>query len=144
MINMLKDRVRQIKIHNTEIPCYHPHTDSYKYLGVDITPTFNWAPHLDRILTEKKQKAERLIDCALSKAQKMRILLTAIDPSIIYSFAIGCMTELDISKFDAIRTRTCERINKLPVSTSSAVVRQDTDQAGLGLPSLMVTYAEVS
>ena len=144
MINMVKDRVRQIKIHNTEIPFYHPHTDSYKYLGVDITPTFNWAPHLERILTETKQKAERLTNCALSKTQKMRVLRTAIDPSITYSFAIGCMTELDISKLDAIRTRTCKRINGLPVSTSSAMVHQDTDQAGLGLPSLMVTYAEVS
>ena len=114
MINMLKDGVRQIKIHNTEIPCYHTHTDSYRYLGVDITPTFNWAPHLDRILTDTKQKAERLIKCALCKAQKMRILRTAIDPSIIYSFAIGCMTELDISKFGAIRTRTCKGINGLP------------------------------
>ena len=27
MINMMKDRVGQIKIHNTEIPFYHPHTD---------------------------------------------------------------------------------------------------------------------
>ena len=144
VINMVKDRVRQIKIHRSEIPFYHPHTNSYKYLGVNITPTFNWAPHLDRILTETKQKAERLINCALSKAQKMRILCTAIDPSITHSFAIGCLTELDISKFDAIRTRTCKGINGLPVSTSSAMVHQDTDQAGPGLPSLMVTYAEVS
>lgn len=137
MINMVKDRVRQIEFHNMEIRFYHPHTDLSKYLGVDITPTFNWAPHLDRTLTETKQKAERLTNCALSKAQKMRILPTAIDPSITYSFAIGCMTELDISKFDAIRTRTCKRINGLPVSSSSAMVHQDADQAGLGLPSLM-------
>ena len=74
----------------------------------------------------------------------MRILRTAIDPSITYSLAIGCMTELDTSNSDALRTRTCKRINGLPVSTSSAMVHQDTDQAGLGLPSLMVTYAEVS
>ena len=52
-------------------------------------------------------------------------------------------TELDINKFDAIRTRTCKRITGLPVSTSSAMAHQDTDQAGLGLPSLMVTFAEV-
>ena len=143
MINMVKDRVRQIKVHNTEIPFYHPHT-SYKYLEVDITPTFHRAPHLNRIVTETKQKAERLTNCALSKAQKMRILRTAIDASITYSFAIGCITKLDISKFDANRTRTSKIINELPVSTSSAMVHQDTDQAGLGLPSLMVTYVEVS
>ena len=74
----------------------------------------------------------------------MRVLRIAIDLSITYSFGIGCMTELDISMFDAIRTRTCKRINVLPVSTSSAMLHRDTDQAGLGLPSLMVTYAEVS
>ena len=54
------------------------------------------------------------------------------------------MTELDISKFDAIRTRTCDRINGLPVAISRAMVHQDTDQAGLGLPSLMIAYTEVS
>ena len=57
-----------------------------------------------------------------------------------------CMTELDISKFDAISIRTCKRISRLPrpVSISSTMVHQDTDQAGLGLPSLTVTHAEVS
>ena len=97
MINMVKDRVRQIKVHNTAIPFYHPHTD-YKYLGVDITPSFmqlGSPPY--RSLTETKQKAERLTYCAIPEAQKMRILRTANDPSITYSFASGRMTKLNIA-----------------------------------------------
>ena len=90
MINMIKDRVRQIKFHNTEIPFYHPHTDPYIYLGVDITPTFNWASNLNRFLTEKKHKAERPELRSVKGSE--RILRTAVDPSITYSFAIGCMT----------------------------------------------------
>lgn len=42
MIDMAKDRVEQIEMHNTTIPFCRPHTDPYQYLGVDITPTFNW------------------------------------------------------------------------------------------------------
>ena len=94
---MVKDRVRQIKICNTAIPFYHPHTD-YKYLGVDITATFiqlSSPPY--RILTETKQKVERLTHYAIPEAQKMRILCTAIDPSITYSFATGRMTKLNIA-----------------------------------------------
>ena len=48
MINMMKDRVRQIKIHNNEIPFHHPHTNPYRYLGVDITPTLTGLPTLTR------------------------------------------------------------------------------------------------
>ena len=75
IINVVKDRVRQIKIQTSEIPFYHPHTDPYEYLGVDITPTLNWAPQFTLILTETKQKAERLINCAVSKTQKMNMHL---------------------------------------------------------------------
>ena len=69
MINMMKDRVRQIKIHNTEIPFYHPHTDPYQYLGVDITPTFNWAPHLGRIVTETTQGRETPELCSVKSSE---------------------------------------------------------------------------
>ena len=130
---MLKSRARQVKIQNTEIPFFHPHTAPYRYLGVDITPTFNWGPHVDRVLTEAKQKLQRLVGCPLSKAQKPRVLWTAVDPSITYSFAIGCMTELDISRLDAVRTRACKKINGLPVCTTSAMIHEDLDQAGLGM-----------
>lgn len=99
---------------------------------------------MDRVLSDTKQKADRLLGCALSKGQKMRGLKTAIGPSIIYSFAIGCMTEANINKFDAVRTRASKTTNGMPVSTPSAMVHLDIDQAGLGLPSLMVTHAEVS
>ena len=53
MIITVKDRVRQINIYNTKIPFYQPHTDPYKDLG---STSFNWAPHLDRILTETRQR----------------------------------------------------------------------------------------
>ena len=144
MMRMLKDRTRQVQVYGTQLPFVHPHLEPYRYVGVDITPTFNWGPHVNRVLSDAKQKADRLLGCSLSKAQKMKVLKTAIDPSITYSFAIGCMTEADINKFDAVRTRTCKKINGMPVCTPSAMVHLDAEQAGLGLASLMVTHAEVS
>ena len=60
-------------------------------------------------------------------------------------FAIGCMlTELDISSLDAVRTRACKKINGLPFCTTSAMIHEDLDQAGLGMSSLMITYADSS
>jgi len=52
MMKMLQARLEMVKICNTPIPFLHPHTEPYRYLGVDITQTFNWAPHLDRVLKE--------------------------------------------------------------------------------------------
>ena len=52
MMKMLQARLEMVKICNTPIPFLHPHTEPYRYLGVDITQTFSWAPHLDRVLKE--------------------------------------------------------------------------------------------
>ena len=144
MLRIIRDRTGQVQIHGTQIPVTHPHLEPYRYLGVDITPTFNWGPHVNRVLSDAKQRADRLLGYSLSKAQMVKVLKTAIDPSITDSFAIGCMAEADINKLDAIRTRTCKRILGMPVSTQSAMVHLDTEQAGLGLPSLMFRHAEVS
>ena len=43
MMKILQQRLETITIYNTPIPFLHPHTEPYRYLGVDITPTFNWA-----------------------------------------------------------------------------------------------------
>lgn len=48
MIKMLQQRLETVRIYNTPVPFLHPHTEPYRYLGVDITPTLNWAPHVDR------------------------------------------------------------------------------------------------
>ena len=47
MVKMLQQRLGTVKIYSTPIPLLHPHTEPYRYLGVDII--FNWAPHLDRV-----------------------------------------------------------------------------------------------
>jgi len=70
MMKMPQQRLELVKIYNTPIPFLHPHTEPYRYLGVDITPTFNWAPHLDRVLKEARRKGERLLMSPLSIKQK--------------------------------------------------------------------------
>jgi len=66
MMKMLQQRLEMVKIYNTPIPFLHPHTEPYRYLGVDITPTFNWARHLDRVLKNARRKGERLLMSPLS------------------------------------------------------------------------------
>ena len=97
VVGMLQKRTAKFKIQGKSIPFQHPHNEPYRYLGIHITPTFNWGPHLARILGEAKAKSQRLLSCCLSKTQKMTMLITAIDPSITYSFGIGCMTVSDIT-----------------------------------------------
>ena len=61
MIKMSENRATQVRMQNTPIPFLHPHNQPYRYLGVDLTPTFNWGPHVDRILKGAKQKGEKLL-----------------------------------------------------------------------------------
>ncbi len=72
MMKMLQQRLETVKIYNTPIPFLHPHTEPYRYLGVDITPTFS--PHLDGVLKEAKRKGERLLMSPLSTKQKAQAL----------------------------------------------------------------------
>ena len=92
MLKMLQQRLETVKMYNTPIQFLHPHTEAYRYLGVDITPTFNWAPHLDRVLQEVKQKGEKLLTSPLSTKQKAQALDTVIGSCMAYSMPLGLMT----------------------------------------------------
>jgi len=144
MMKMLQQRLETVKIHNTPIPFLHPHTEPYRYLGVDITPTFNWAPHLDRVLEEARRKGERLLMSTLSIKQKAQALDIVIGSCMAYSMPLGLMTLSDVSKCDAIKLNICKRIYKLPRSTPSAMIHQDRERAGLGLTSMHVMYAKLT
>ena len=98
-----------------------PHTEPYRYLGADITPTFNWAPHLARVLKKARQKGERLLMSPLSIKQKAQALDTVIGSCMAYSMPLGLLTLSDVSKCDAIKLTICKRIHRLPRSASSAM-----------------------
>ncbi len=72
MMKMLQQKLEMVKISIYDIPSpfLHPHTEPYRYLGADNTPTLNWAPHLDRVLKEARRKGERLLMPPLSIKQK--------------------------------------------------------------------------
>ena len=146
MLKMLQQRLETVKIYNTPIPFLHPHTEPYRCRGVDITPTFDWAPHLDRVLKEAKRKGERLLMSPLSTKQKAQALDNdnVIGSCMAYSMPLGLMTLSDVSKFDAIKLNICKRMYKLTRSTSSAMIHQDRERAGLGLTSMHVMYAKLT
>ncbi len=122
-MKMLQQRLETVKIYNTFIAFLHPHTEPYRYLGVDITSTFNWAPHLDTVLKEARQKGERLLMSPLSIKQKAQALDTVIGSCMASSMPLGLMTLSDVSKCDAIKLNICKRISKLPRSTPAAMIQ---------------------
>ncbi len=86
------------------------HTEPYRYLGVDITPTFDWAPYLDRVLKEARRQGERLLMSTLSIKQEAQALDTVIGSCMAYSMPLGLMTLSDVSKCDAIKLNICKRV----------------------------------
>ena len=57
---------------------------------------------------------------------------------------LGLMTLSDVGKCGAIKPSICKRIYELPKSTTSAMIHQDRERAGLGLTSMHVMYAKLT
>jgi hypothetical protein len=92
-----------VKKYNTPIPFLHLYTEPYRYLGIDIIPTFNWALHFDRVLKEARRKGKRLLMSPLSIKQKAQALDTVIGSCMAFSMPLGLMTLSDVSACDAIK-----------------------------------------
>ena len=142
-IEMLKRRVACVQIQGTTIPSYHPDKEPYKYLGVLITPTMNWAHHVQSVMKEAQAQAELLSSSLLTSRQKMKIQVAKIEAYVTYSFPLGLLTEADMAKFDGMNSRLCKKVHGLPVCAPTAMVFEDKNKAELGLTSLEVKYAQL-
>ena len=92
MMKMLLQRLKTVKFYNIPIRFLHPHIEPYRYLGVDITSTFNWIPHLDRVLKEARRKDKRLLMSPPSLEQTAQGLDIVIGSCMAYSMPLGLMT----------------------------------------------------
>ncbi|KAJ9532315.1 hypothetical protein QJQ45_010378 [Haematococcus lacustris] len=115
-------------------------TSPFTYLGVLLTMTLNWKPQHIAMMTQLRQKLERLRRSFASARQAIHIIKTAIIPSLAYSFCVAPCTPGDLDLYDRAINQCIKKKLRLPLGTPNAVVREDIDKLGLGISSTAKEY----
>ncbi|KAJ9516740.1 hypothetical protein QJQ45_027152, partial [Haematococcus lacustris] len=115
-------------------------TAPFTYLGVMLTMTLNWKPQHTAMITQLRQKLDRLRRSFASARQAIHIVKTAIIPSLAYSFCVVPCTPGDLDLFDRAVNQCVKHKLNLPLGTPNAVVRDDIDKLGLGISSAAQEY----
>ena len=141
-IRLLQSRLSHVKFKGEPVPFLHPDNEPYTYLGVDITPTMNWAFQVDKVVRDMKDNGEKLEDSMLSRTQKLYFIKTVIVTKASCTFPLGNLCPTDLAKLDSIYSRICKKSVGIPLSSPTALVFEDRSKAGIGMPSLQVEYTQ--
>ena len=141
-IKMLRSRLSCVKFKGEPVPFHHPHPEPYTYLGVDITPTLNWAFQVDKIMRQMKDDGQKLEESMLSRTQKLYFIKFVIRTKAACTVSLGYLCPTDLAKIDSIYSRICKKSVGIPASSPTALVFEDRTKAGVGMPSLQVDYTQ--
>ncbi|KAJ9509925.1 hypothetical protein QJQ45_011465 [Haematococcus lacustris] len=130
----------QTPLHRTTGRDYHRPTSPSTYLGVLITMTLDWKPQHTAMITQLRQKLERLRRSFASARQAIHIIRTAIIPSLAYSFCAVPCTPGDLELYDRTINQCVKLKLRLPLGTPNAIIREDADKLGIGISSTAQEY----
>ncbi|KAJ9519805.1 hypothetical protein QJQ45_013498 [Haematococcus lacustris] len=119
---------------------YHRPTSPFTYLGVLITMTLDWKPQHTAMITQLRQKLERLRRSFASARQAIHIIRTAIIPSLAYSFCAVPCTPGDLELYDRSINQCVKLKLRLPLGTPNAIIREDAGKLGMGISSTAQEY----
>eukprot|EP00200_Dunaliella_tertiolecta_P004997 CAMPEP_0202357912 /NCGR_PEP_ID=MMETSP1126-20121109/11759_1 /ASSEMBLY_ACC=CAM_ASM_000457 /TAXON_ID=3047 /ORGANISM="Dunaliella tertiolecta, Strain CCMP1320" /LENGTH=407 /DNA_ID=CAMNT_0048950907 /DNA_START=521 /DNA_END=1744 /DNA_ORIENTATION=- len=114
--------------------------EPFLYLGVQITMDLNWKHQIQRMTCNLRNKLDNLDSSYASPRQTLDIVSTAIVPSFAYAFAVTPCTPADLIIWDNMIDRIIKHKYKLWNSTAAAMIREDSDNFGLGRTSICVEY----
>ncbi|KAJ9520416.1 hypothetical protein QJQ45_000168 [Haematococcus lacustris] len=119
---------------------YHRPTSPFTYLGVLITMTLDEKPQHTAMITQLRQKLERLKRSFASARQAIHIIRTAIIPSLAYSLCAVPCTPGDLELYDRSINQCVKLKLRLPLGTPNAIVREDAGKLGMGISSTAQEY----
>ena len=140
-------------LHNTILindtwATYLPPNEPYKYLGVPVSLTLNWRPLMKQALALIHSKGHQILTTAKPKGatplQCLRLITTCIKPAITYPMTVAPYSYSDIGILDKALWTLAKKCCDLHPSFPTASVCLPLGQAGLGIPSLMVDYAQIT
>ena len=143
LMRLASDRLQGLKLAGATPPFLHPHRDSYRYLGVDLTLSLDWKHHVARTLTIAQQKGDQILSTSASPNQVMRYRQSAIRPCLTCACPVGAFANADMSKLDAAVCRVTRTAWRVPQRTQTALVLRGREDAGMGQQSMMVDYVQI-
>ncbi|KAJ9525554.1 hypothetical protein QJQ45_003074 [Haematococcus lacustris] len=134
-----RKQMQDLRLQGKPVTFLRP-TAPFTYLGVMLTMTLNWKPQHTAMITQLRQKLDRLRRSFASARQAIHIVKTAIIPSLAYSFCVVPCTPGDLDLFDRAVNQCVKHKLNLPLGTPNAVIRDDIDKLGLGISSAAQEY----
>ncbi|KAJ9513531.1 hypothetical protein QJQ45_006180 [Haematococcus lacustris] len=134
-----RKQLQDLRLQGKPVTFLRP-TAPFTYLGVMLTMTLNWKPQHTAMITQLRQKLDRLRRSFASARQAIHIIKTAIIPSLAYSFCVVPCTPGDLDLFDRAVNQCVKHKLNLPLGTPNAVIRDDIDKLGLGISSAAQEY----
>ena len=116
----------------------------YAYLGLLVTCTLNWAHQLAAALATLKRKGPILARSRASPEQRLTIIQLCLKTAVAYSLLAAPYSGADIDRLDRAVATIARKSAGLPTGMATAAMLRDREQAGLGVGSLAVEYAQVT
>ena len=131
----------QILVQGQHIQYQEP-TETFTYLGAQLTMTLDPRPQHKAIMTKLRQAIQDLEESYATPRQIRHIIKTSIIPSISYTLAITPCTPMDLKLMDNQITRAMKKAYSLPKSAPTAMVHENEENYGLGCASIATQYAQ--
>lgn len=100
----------------------------------------DWKPQLQRMTNKLINKLSCLAGSYATPKQTMEIIKSAVVPSIAYAFPITPCSESDLAQWDRLTLDVIKQKYSLWPTTSTAILREDKHNFGLGCFSINVEY----
>ena len=110
------------------------------YLGVELTMNLNWKHQIQCMTSNLKEKLENLRETSLTPNLILKIIRTAVIPSLTYSFAVTPCTPTNLETWDSMVDRIIKDKFGLWNCTATAMIREDTSNCGLVVTSISAEY----
>ena len=132
-----------IRIDNERVPFLHP-TRPYKYLGALACPAMFWTEQLADCEQQLKDKGQKLGSSLASTMNRLDTIHKCIKPAITYTLGFAPFTMGDIEHLDKRLANIARQSCRLPKGFPTSAILRDHEEAGLGVISLTVDYAQIS
>lgn len=116
--------------------------NAYKVLGIPLTMTLDWRPHLASLLTTVNEQGQRLLQAGLQPQHALAVLNRVIRPKLTCKLAVAPFTPADIHKLDQPLARLARACLNLPKTFPTRAVLLPRQNAGIGAHSLMLEYTQ--
>ena len=142
MLTMLRNRLKGVTLDGKQPQFLHPHNDTYRYLGVELTMTLNWKFQLAATVRTLQDKGKKVNASMLTPMQKLTYIQNSLRPAITYAlpvcpYDVRAVKTLDYKLIAIVKKAL--RLSSMP----NGSLLQSRDKAGMGVTSLLIDYGQL-